>query len=117
GDVERAKVGLDGFEEKAQAERFKKGARLLQIWPVAERKSERLEPAGTHAELLHDVVGQEKHRPAVDTAGKTNAHRFPFWNLAEPFNNLPGQCGNISRSDLVEISRERVALGMEEACV
>jgi hypothetical protein len=37
GDVERGKVGLDGFEER-RIERFKKGARLLQIWPVAEEE-------------------------------------------------------------------------------
>jgi len=66
------------------------------------------------------VVDDEKHRTAVDAAGKADADRLPSslpLDVHQPLGDFVRQCTDVAAADLVEIRRQRPVLRREEARV
>src|SRR2546429_8705429 len=74
-DIDGVEVRFNRFEEQAESKPVEEFTGLLEVRAVAEIQRESFEPARIHAEFLHDVIGDEKYRTAVDAAGEADPDR------------------------------------------
>ena len=59
-------------------------AGLAAVRAVIQVERERLQPGRVQAQLAHDMLHDDEHRPAVDSAREADADRLGFRDILQP---------------------------------